>query len=157
MHSLLRRRLNLLFHSYQIQFQTFLCRTLLFNNFSLYLARTTSLSPLSILSLFLSLYLCVVLCFSPCYDCAGCVRQFLFTVLSICAALVTYFYLCSHFAPGSTSTSLFHLQFQFHFQSPCKFLHNPRAKFLTEINSFLSLFYFFLFFFSRVTFLFCIW
>lgn len=69
-------------------------------------------------------------------------RQFLFTVLSICAALVTYFYLCSHFAPSSTSTSLFHLQFQFHFQSPCKFLHNPRAKFLTEINSFLSLFFF---------------
>lgn len=153
MHSLLRPRLNLLFHSYQIQFQTFLCRTLLFNNFSLYLARTTSLSsPFLSPSLSVTLYLCVVLCFSPCYDCAGCVRQFLFTVLSICAALVTYFYLCSHFAPSSTSTFLFHLQFQFHFQSPCKFLHNPRAKFLTEINSFLSLFYFF----SRVTFLFCI-
>lgn len=56
----------------------------------------------SLFPLFLSLYLCVVLCFSPCYDCAGCVRQFLFTVLSICAALVTYFYLCSHFAPSST-------------------------------------------------------
>lgn len=61
----------------------------------------------------------------PFYDCASwlAVWQFSFTVLSICVELVTYFYLCR---PPAIP---FHLPL-------CKFLHNPRAKFLTEINSF---------------------
>lgn len=136
-HSLLRPHLNLLFHSYQIQFQTFLCRTLLFNNFSLYLARTTtlffSLSPLPTLSLCLSSSLCSPLFLAVLWLRWLCAAISFHCFINLCGARYLFLFmlpLCSQF------------QFQFHFQSPCKFLHNPRAKFLTEINSFLSHFLF---------------
>lgn len=88
-----------MFQSYQIQFHTFLCLTLLFNNFSLYRC-CLSLS----LPLFAVFY------------------QFVWRSLFIFiyAPLAAHLFAAPHPAPRRL----------------CKFLHNPRAKFLNEINSF---------------------